>query len=133
MSSAESPVVLIVDDFRDGLEMYQEYLLFRGYNVVAARSGAEALDAARRRHPAVILLDLSMPGMNGTEVLRALRADPSFDAVPVVAFTAHALEDERATALLNGFDEVIAKPCLPDDLGLAVDRLLASGRLRQQT
>ena len=118
------PCILLVDDFDDALEMYAEYLRFKGYRIATARSGPEALSAARTEKPALILMDIRMPGMNGTEALRALRADPETIQIPVVAFTAHALEDERHDAILNGFDEVIAKPCLPNDLAAAIDRLL---------
>jgi two-component system, cell cycle response regulator DivK len=126
-----SPLILLVDDFLDNLEMYAEWLSFQRYNVVVAHGGQEALDVARRDRPVLILLDLSMPGINGTDVLRTLRTDPTFDGVSIVAFTAHALEDERVSALLAGFDEVIPKPCLPDDLCAAINRLLAGGRQRQ--
>jgi two-component system, cell cycle response regulator DivK len=122
------PLILLVDDFLDALEMYAEYLEFRGYRVVAATSGRAAVEAVRREAPALIFMDLRMPELTGTETLRLLRANPDLADVPVIAFTAHAFVDERNSALLEGFDEVIAKPCLPDDLAVAVERLLAQGR-----
>lgn len=122
------PIVLIVDDFDDALDIYQQYLTFKGYRVVTARSGAQAIDAARKDHPAVIFMDLSMAGMTGTEAMRLLRSDEAFSRVPIVALTAHALDNEKVIALNAGFDEVIPKPCLPDDLVMAVDRLLATQR-----
>jgi CheY-like chemotaxis protein len=128
MIPPEQPAILLVDDFSDTLEMYEEYLTFRGYRIVVAGSGQQALDVARAERPALIFMDLRMPNMTGTEALRLLRDDPSFSTVPVVALTAHAFEDERATAILDGFDEVIVKPCLPDELLAAVERLLAQGR-----
>ena len=118
------PAILLVDDFSDALEMYAEYLRFKGYRIITARSGAEALVAAKTEKPALILMDIRMPGMTGTEALRYLHADPDTAPIPVIAFTAHALEDERRDAMLNGFNEVISKPCLPDDLAAAIDRLL---------
>jgi two-component system, cell cycle response regulator DivK len=125
------PIILIVDDFDDALDIYQQYLTFKGYHVITARSGQEAIDAARRRRPAVIFMDLSMAVMTGTEAMRVLRSDATFSHVPIVAFTAHALQDERLTALHAGFDEVLAKPCLPDELVAAVARLLATPRRAQ--
>jgi len=125
------PIILIVDDFDDALDIYEQYLTFKGYCVVTARSGREAIDAARTHRPAVIFMDLSMATMTGTEAMRALRSDASFSHVPIVAFTAHALQDEKQTALHAGFDEVLAKPCLPDELVAAVMRLLATPRLVQ--
>jgi CheY-like chemotaxis protein len=116
--------ILLVDDFEDGLEMYQEYLTYRGYQVVIARNGKEAVTQAQLHRPDVILLDLRMPGLTGIEAMRILRADPSFVTTPIVALTAHALDDERHFALSAGFDALIAKPCLPDDLASAVERIL---------
>ena len=116
--------ILLVDDFEDGLDMYQEYLTYRGFHVVAARSGEETVAQARLHRPDVILLDLRMPGMTGTEAMRILRADPSFVNTPIIALTAHALDGERRLALDAGFDELIAKPCLPDELVVTVERIL---------
>ena len=122
--------ILLVDDFEDGLEMYEEYLTYRGFRVVVARNGEEAVAQARVHRPGVILLDLRMPGMTGTEAMRLLRADPSFVNTLIIAFTAQALDNERGLALGAGFDAVIAKPCLPDTLVADVERLLADRRLR---
>ena len=123
-----SDTILLVDDFEDGLEMYQEYLTYRGHHVIVARNGAEAVDQARRHRPAVILLDIRMPGMTGTDALRELRSDPAFSRVPIIALTAHALEAERRELLSAGFDDLISKPCLPDQLAAAVELLLTSDR-----
>jgi two-component system, cell cycle response regulator DivK len=122
-----SPLILLVDDFHDALDMYREYLEFNGYRVVTARSGQQALEAAGAERPALIFMDLRMPHMSGTEALHLLRSDPAFSAVPIIAFTAHALEDERRIALRDGFDEVISKPCLPDELMTAIERILTQG------
>lgn len=127
------PSILLVDDFEDGLEMYEEYLTYRGFPVIVARNGDEAIAQARRHRPDVILLDLRMPGMTGTEAMRTLRGDPSFVNTPVIALTAHALDGERRLALDAGFDEWIAKPCLPDDLVVAVERIFRDRRSGPQT
>jgi CheY-like chemotaxis protein len=120
--------ILLVDDFNDGLDMYQQYLTYRGYRVIVARTGEEAIAEARAHRPEVILLDIRMPGMTGTDAMRILRSDPSFDRVPIVALTAHALDRERTAALAAGFDDLIPKPCLPDQLALALERILAARR-----
>jgi CheY-like chemotaxis protein len=127
-SPTDRPLVLIVDDFDDALEIYEQYLTFRGYRVMTAKSGAEGVTMARVHHPAVIFMDLRMPELTGTEAMQLLRRDAAFNAVPIVALTAHALYEEKVKALAAGFDEVIPKPCLPDELMAAVDRLLASAR-----
>ena len=126
MPLTSQALVLIVDDFDDALEIYGDYLTFKGYRVIVARSGAEAIQTAHAQRPSMIFMDLRMPHMTGTEAMWALRADPSFAQVPIVAFTAHAFEDEIATALRDGFDEVIAKPCNPDALIAVVERLSSS-------
>ncbi len=126
----QNPIVLLVDDYQDALEMYEEYLTFRGYRVVTASSGAEAVELAGTTRPALILMDLQMGGMTGTEAMRILRADPAHSHVKIVALTAHALDGDRRAALAAGFDEVLAKPCLPDDLVAAIGRLLTSARSR---
>lgn len=117
--------ILLVDDFVDALEMYAEYLTFRGYRVVTARTGEGAVAAAKATSPAIILMDLRMPGMTGGEALHAIRTDPDMATVPIIALTAHALADERRGAMLDGFTDVIAKPCLPDELATAIQRHLA--------
>jgi two-component system cell cycle response regulator DivK len=120
--------ILLVDDFEDGLDLYREYLTYRGYRVIVARNGEEAVARARAYSPDLIMMDIRMPLMTGTDAVRILRADPSFGHVPIIALTAHAMEDERVDALAAGFDELIAKPCLPDQLVLAVERILAAAR-----
>jgi two-component system, cell cycle response regulator DivK len=116
---------MIVDDFGDALEMYQDYLTFKGYRVIVAGTGAEAVALARSEHPAVIFMDLRMPFMSGAEAMRLLREEEEFCLIPIVAFMAHALSDEKEIALAAGFDEVIPKPCNPDELIIAVERLLS--------
>ena len=125
-SGGVSKTILLVDDFEDGLDMYREYLEYRGYKVVVARNGREAILQARTQNPDAILLDIRMPVMTGIDAVRVLRADPSFRHVPIVALTAHALEDERVAALAEGFDEVVAKPCLPDELVFCLERILGT-------
>jgi CheY-like chemotaxis protein len=116
------PLVLLADDYADACEMYAEFLRTRGFGVVTAADGLEAIEAARTHQPDVILLDLRMPRMSGGEALAALKADPAFAGVPIVALTAHAMREERESALAAGFDAFIAKPIVPSDLAA---RLLA--------
>lgn len=127
--SASRPLILLVDDNADGREMYNEYLTFKGCRVIVATDGANGIDKARTEHPDVILMDLRMPSMTGTEAMRSLRADPTFARVPIVALTAHALDGEHAKARAAGFDAVILKPCLPDDLLTEIEHLLAIKRM----
>jgi len=123
--------ILLVDDYEDGLDMYREYLTYRGYQVVVARNGEEAIVQARAHRPDVILLDIRMPGMTGTDAMRALRADSTFQDTFIVALTAQALDAERKAALAAGFDEMLSKPCLPAQLVHALERMLSSPRKPQ--
>jgi CheY-like chemotaxis protein len=114
------PLILLVDDFDDALDIYSTYLTHKGYQVEVAMNGAEAVALAEQRTPALILMDLSMPILDGTAALKRLRSDPRFASTPILALTAHALDEQRRFALAAGFDAVIAKPCLPDDLVTAI-------------
>jgi two-component system cell cycle response regulator DivK len=118
--SCDTPLVLLADDYRDAREMYGEYLEFAGFRVVLASDGEEAVRFARRHRPDVILMDVRMPGLTGTAAMRMLRKDDGFNHVPIIALTAHALDSERAAILADGFDGVISKPCLPDQLAQAI-------------
>jgi CheY-like chemotaxis protein len=118
------PLVLLVDDFEDNRDLYHEYLVSKGYQVLTADNGADCVLIAAAQRPDIILLDLRMPGISGHEALRQIRARPELAAIPVVALTAHALEDERRRALASGFDAFIPKPCLPDDLVTAIEAIL---------
>lgn len=120
----DRPVILLVDDFEDALAIYGQYLDHCGYRIVVARNGAEAVRAAETHRPQLILLDLRMPVMSGTDALRRIRGDATLADVPIIALTAHALEGERLEALSAGFDDVVSKPCLPNDLFDIVRRFL---------
>lgn len=121
-----SQLILLVDDVEDALDIYSTYLSIHGYRVVTATNGREALVAAAAERPALILLDLRMPVMDGTSTLRELRQSPSLQGVPVVALTAHALREERDAAARAGFDYFVTKPCLPDELLALVVRIIGS-------
>jgi two-component system, cell cycle response regulator DivK len=125
-ATAAAPVILLVDDYDDALEIYTTYLTFHGYRVQTARDGEEALQVAQTCVPALVLMDLRMPILDGTSAMRRMRRLPGFDKIPVIALTAHALDGERVEALSQGFDAVIPKPCLPDELLRAVQMALAS-------
>ena len=113
--------VLVVDDFPDGRELLAEYLTFKGFSVSEASGGAEAVDIARRITPDVILMDLQMPGIDGWEATRQLKADPKTKGITVVAVTARALQDDADTAREAGCDAVIVKPF---DMAVLADSLL---------
>jgi len=117
-----APLVLVVDDMVDGREICAEYLSFRGYRVATAADGHEALAKAFDLLPHVILMDLSLPGIDGWEATRRLKRDERTRRIPVIALTAHALPSYRDEALAAGCDSVVTKPCLPKDLEAEVRR-----------
>src|SRR5215216_6241460 len=123
-SKDKAPLVLVVDDYQDAREMYSEYLEFSGFRVAEARNGLEALDKAFELLPDLILMDLSLPGMDGWEATRRLKADERTKHIPVVALTGHALAGASEGARKAGCDSFVTKPCLPDDLVIEVRRML---------
>ena len=116
--------VLVVDDYPDGREVCAEYLAFSGFRVLQAADGQEALDLAFAERPDLVLMDLSLPGMDGWEATRRLKADPRTASTPVIALTAHALDSHAASARAAGADAVVTKPFLPNELVLEVRRQL---------
>lgn len=122
----ERPRVLLVDDYPDAREMYSEYLLFSGFDVVEARNGMEALQRAVESIPDIILMDLSLPVMDGWEATRRLKADERTAAIPVVALTGNALAGISESVKRAGCEAFVAKPCLPEDLVKEIRRVLDS-------
>ena len=123
---ADPPLILLVDDYQDGREMYADALTFSGFRALEASSGLEALQLAIDRLPDLILMDLSLPGMDGWEVTTRLKKDSRTKHIPIIALTAHALTEERERAEQAGCDGFLAKPCLPDELLAEVKRVLAT-------
>ena len=126
-TDAQPPLVLIVDDVDHGREICSEYLQFRGFRVATAADGQEALDKAFELLPDIILMDLSLPKIDGWEATRRLKNDDRTRAIPVVALTAHALASAHDKAMEAGCDSVVTKPCLPKDLEAEVRRQLEGG------
>jgi two-component system cell cycle response regulator DivK len=118
------PRVLIVDDYPDAREMYSEYLQFSGFDVVEAGNGMEALQRAVDAAPDIILMDLSLPVMDGWEATRRLKADKRTASIPVVALTGHALAGISEGARKAGCDAFVTKPCLPEDLVKEIRKVL---------
>jgi CheY-like chemotaxis protein len=121
---AAAPLVLVVDDFQDNREMYAEYLEFSGFRVLIATNGQEALDRAFADRPDLIVMDLSLPVLDGWEATRRLKADPRTRGVPVIALTGHALAGHSQGAKEAGCDGFLAKPCLPQALAEKVRQVL---------
>lgn len=121
-----APLILVVDDFLDNRQMYAEYLLFSGLRVEEAEDGHEALAKAFSMLPDLIVMDLSLPGIDGWEATRRLKADPRTKGIPVIALTGHALAGHSKGATDAGCDAFITKPCLPERLLEEVRKTLAT-------
>jgi len=118
------PRVLVVDDFPDAREMYAEYLSYAGFDVIEAGNGAEALDRAVDSQPDVIVMDLSLPVMDGWEATRRLKARSETTNIPIVALTGHVLAGISEGAKRAGCDAFVTKPCLPEDLVKEIRKVL---------
>jgi two-component system, cell cycle response regulator DivK len=102
--------VLVVDDHQDSRDMLVQFLEFRGFNVFQAKDGVEAIELAGRHKPSVVLMDLQLPGIDGWEATRRLKADPTTQQILVIAVTAHAFKHQADAAREAGCDALIAKP-----------------------
>jgi CheY-like chemotaxis protein len=123
-TTPDRPLVLLVEDYEDAREMYRDYLEFSGFDVATAGDGREAVEKARSIHPDVILMDLSLPVMDGWEAARALKSSPDTAALKIIALSAHSPMTAWAGARASGCDAFIAKPCLPGDLVLQISAFL---------
>jgi CheY-like chemotaxis protein len=124
VAGEKGPLVLIVDDVEDNRTIYVLFLKFSGFRIAEAENGEEALRQAERLLPDVIVMDLSLPVMDGWEATRRLKRDPRTKTIPIVVLTGHALPEHAQAARDAGCDLVITKPCLPDQLLDAIRRIL---------
>lgn len=116
--------ILVADDKATGRELVRTVLEKHGYVVFEAADGIEALEAAHRIQPDLIILDLHMPGLDGFGVIKQLRLDPSCAATPVLALTASAMQGDRQRAVAAGFTGYVSKPVSLKFLRAEVERLL---------
>jgi len=128
----EGPVVLLADDYEDARELYRDYLEFSGFTVKTASNGREAVEQAEALLPDLILMDASMPVLDGWQATKELKANPVTKHIPILALTAHAFDDARQEAKASGCDGFVTKPCLPDDLVARVRATLEGGRKRKR-
>jgi CheY-like chemotaxis protein len=121
--NSNPPTILVVDDFEELRSTLRLWLEQRGHKVVEAMDGDEAIEVARREHPALILMDIGMPERSGLSATYKIRKDPDLGDLPIVAVTAYA-DELRADALKAGCVECLAKPVDTDALGKLLDTLL---------
>ena len=121
------PLVLVADDDEDILLLVTTRLRRDGFDIISARSGDEALALVRERRPALAVLDIGMPGLDGVQVLEQIRADGDLRAMLVVLLTAKAQESDVRRGFDAGADAYVKKPFSPADLSARVRELLDSG------
>jgi CheY-like chemotaxis protein len=118
------PRILIVEDNDMNLDMLTRRLERKGYEVISARDGQAGVEAARSHRPDIVLMDMSLPVLDGWSATRALKSDAETAAIPVIALTAHAMEADRKKAMEAGCDDFGTKPIDLPDLLAKIERLL---------
>jgi len=119
------PKILLVEDNEMNRDMLSRRLVKRGYDVVLALDGEQGVAMARAETPGLILMDMSLPGIDGWEATRQLKAVPETRAIPVIALTAHAMAGDREKALAAGCDDFDTKPVELSRLLAKIEALLA--------
>jgi len=122
----QKPLVLVVDDFSDTRTMYAEFLEFSGFRVIEASDGYEALAQVAARKPDIVVMDLSLPGIDGWTATRRIKADPATAHIPIIAVSGHS-GSEIEEAREAGCVDCLVKPCMPDDLVDRIRAVLAAG------
>ena len=124
MRKGSVPKILVVEDNQDNREMVVKVLKFNGYVVIEAVDGEEAIEKAKAEAPALILLDIYLPKMDGYEVAKRLKGDTNLRGIPVIALTAHAMKGNREQALAAGCDDYISKPIDIRELPKQIEQFL---------
>lgn len=120
----EAKTILIVDDSADNRAVYSLFLEHFGYTVLQAGDGWEGVCRARESHPDAILMDVSMPGLNGLDATRMLKSAPDTAGIPVIVVTAHTDPETKQRAHATGCDAFLRKPVAPSQLAREVERFL---------
>jgi CheY-like chemotaxis protein len=125
------PLVILVEDHADTRLMYAEFLS-NEFEVVQAGDGEEAFRAMQTRVPDLVITDLALPGVNGFELVRLMRADPTLATVPVICLSGYGGSAQEDRAREVGCDRLIEKPCLPDTLSDAALEVLRARKQPRQ-
>ncbi|MBW4522054.1 MAG: PAS domain S-box protein [Scytolyngbya sp. HA4215-MV1] len=125
-NSPLAPLILLAEDNPANIETMSAYLEMRGYRLLLAGNGQEAIDLIQTHHPDLILMDIQMPGMDGLEAIRQLRADSTLIQVPIIALTALAMPGDREQCLAAGATDYFTKPVRLTQLATRIHQLLSS-------
>ncbi|MDD5496388.1 MAG: response regulator transcription factor [Candidatus Omnitrophica bacterium] len=116
--------ILIVEDEKDIVKMLEYNLKKEGFKTLSDRNGEDALDSAKKEHPDLVVLDLMLPGMDGFEVCKALKADSKTSAIPIIMLTAKSQESDKVVGLELGADDYVTKPFSPRELVARIKAVL---------
>lgn len=119
-----SPLILLAEDNEDNISTFSSYLEAKGYRIVVAKNGQEAIDLTKAHHPELILMDIQMPGMDGLEAMRQIRVDPTLVDVPIIALTALAMTGDRERCLESGANHYLTKPVKLKQLANTIEQFL---------
>jgi CheY-like chemotaxis protein len=129
MTNSEAKTVLLVEDNEDNLVVYRTILEHVGFRVIEARDGEEGVNRAKEFRPDLILMDISIPKIDGWEATQRLKSDQETRDIPIIALTAHALEEDRQKAIQAGCDGYLAKPVEPRRVVQEVERFVGPAKL----
>lgn len=121
-------LILIVEDHEKNRKLVRDVLTFKGYRIIEAETGEEGVRLALERCPSLVLMDIRLPGIDGVEALRRLRADGTTRAIPIMAITASVMTEDRQKVMRAGFDAYQSKPLNVKDFVVAVEQLLEQNR-----
>jgi two-component system, cell cycle response regulator DivK len=119
-------LILVVEDHDKNRKLVRDVLTFKGYAIIEAETGEEGVRLAQERHPSLVLMDIRLPGIDGIEALRRLRAEQATREIPIMAMTASVMTEDRRRIMDAEFDAYQSKPIKVKDFIAAVERLLES-------
>lgn len=121
-------LILIVEDNEKNRKLARDVLQVKGYRTIESETAEEGLKLAAEKSPALILMDIQLPGMDGIMAMKQLKADPKTQSIPIIAITASAMTNNRTAMVAEGFDGYQTKPITLKDFLGEVERLLRSGK-----
>ena len=123
-----SALILVVEDNDKNRKLVRDVLMFKGYEVIESETGEEGVRLAQERRPSLVLMDIRLPGIDGVEALRRLRAEETTREIPIMAMTASVMSEDRQKIMAAGFDGYQSKPINVTDFVAAVAQLLERHR-----
>jgi two-component system cell cycle response regulator DivK len=120
-------LILIIEDNEKNRRLCRDVLQVKGYKTIESETAEEGLKLALEQAPALILMDIQLPGMDGITAMKQLKADPNTQSIPIIAITASAMTNNRTTMLAEGFDGYQTKPITLKDFLAEIERVLAAG------